>query len=130
MKTFLKILLALLVLLGGVKLYKSLTSEAEGPVVVMEEPAEEPVMDEVEVEVEEPAEEPVEEPAEPAEPEFVPLKWNGKKINKFAKDNGGSIVTVPIDGKATKCVKIGDAYYYKKGKLVFVYFKGKTIKLN
>ena len=124
----------LVVLIGGIKLYESLTSKAEGPVVVvMEEPAEEPIEAPVEVEVEEPAEEPVEEPVEPeepAEPEFVPLKWNGKKINKFAKDNGGSIVTVPIEGKATKCVKIGDAYYYKKGKLVFVYFKGKTIKLN
>ena len=67
-----------------------------------------------------------EEVEEVEEEVFVPLKWNGKSIKKFARDNGGIIVTI----KGVKYAKIGDAYYFSKGKgNAYVRYKGEIIKL-
>ena len=137
MKTFLKILLIIVVIIGSFKLAVATTIFKLSKPITVEAPAEEPVMDEVEVEVEDPAEEPVEEPAEPEEPKFDPLPFNGRGLKKFAEKYNGRIINVAkIDKRAAdlggkKGVLIGgDVYFKGKGGALYVFHNGDFIKLN
>ena len=126
-------LIAVLGIIGAIFLAILLVGEvkkpATGTVEVEVVEVETVEVDTVEVEMPEPQPipdpEPMPEP-EVEEPVFVPLKWNGKRMAKFAKDNGGVIIT--IDG--VKYVKIGNAYYFKKGKDVYVRIKNQIISIS
>lgn len=67
---------------------------------------------------------------------FVPVKWNGRSIKKFAKVNGGVVIDVSTDPRAKelggkKGVRIGSAIYFKGNKKnVYVYYAGEITKIN
>jgi len=131
---FLKLLLAGSAIFLTYLLVNAIVNEpAEGKVVVEEETTEEVVVvtetATVTIAETETATETTEDTPEvtEVEEEFIPLKWDGRNIKKFAKKNGGVIVTI----NGVKYVQIGDAYYFTKGKgKAYVRTKdGEVIKL-
>ena len=127
-----KVLVAFLVVLSGLITYSIVNTVQNEPAegVVEVQPTDPVPVEPTETTtvVIEPMPIPDPEPLPTPDPEpvvFVPLKWDGKRIGRFAKDNNGVIVVVG----GIKTVKIGDAYYYKKGKSVYVRHNGIEIKL-
>lgn len=141
------ILLALVAIFFGVKEFlSSIEKPVSGPVevIVVSEETETVTVGPVTVTVSEVTTKTTEEVEEVAEPVFMPLMWDGKKIKKFAKKHGVKVMKLDNTyGRALinmglakenlplMVVKVsGDLYFKAKDGTVYVAHTGKLIKLN